>query len=119
MTAQTLLPVIAWLLLTSCQAKQPIPLKLAPIEIPDDSFCGAMCRHLGPKTPDTPDALNCEEGGPVYNSDLPGPVGLPNQSCRDFCLSTQSNGVFLNPRCLMKVPSCDLIEEWRTKSCTD
>lgn len=85
----------------------------------DSELCAEMCRHLGPKTAENPTALNCEEGQPVYDSDVPGPKDVPNVSCTDFCLTQQARGSFLNPRCLMKVPSCDKIEEYRQMDCAE
>jgi nitrous oxide reductase accessory protein NosL len=105
------LVVVLTTLLVGCP-KPPDAPGPAPINVPDTDVCAAMCEHLGPK------GLNCEEGQPVYNSDLPGPTGVPNQSCESFCRETQINGLFLNPKCLKSVPSCDLIEDWRKKTCT-
>lgn len=66
-----------------------------------------MCKHLAD--------LKCPEAEPVYNSDKPGPVDVPNQTCSDFCQEIQGNGVALNPKCVEIVPSCDLIEAYRQK----
>lgn len=62
-----------------------------------------MCKHLS--------TLGCEEGKPVYNSDLGGPVGVPNQSCVDFCQELQDSGYFVNPKCVLLVTRCDEVEE--------
>jgi hypothetical protein len=70
-----------------------------------------MCSHIGPN------GLKCEEGEPVYDSDIPGERGIPNQSCEDFCKQQQALGVFINPKCVMKVKSCDEIESARLKRC--
>ena len=69
-----------------------------------------MCDHIGPT------GLKCEEGTPVYNNDLPGPANVPNQSCADNCKELQTKGVFVNPRCVSTVPSCDKIEDYRQKA---
>ena len=78
-----------------------------PAPDPVLSDCEVMCRHIGP------DHLDCEEGAAVYDSDLPGPPGVPNQSCAAFCERQQSNGVLINPRCVARVQSCDEIETAR------
>ena len=68
-----------------------------------------MCDHLR--------SLHCAEGQPVYDSDRPGPVGVPNETCEEFCQQEEQNGINLNTLCLSQVPTCDQIEEWRLKSC--
>lgn len=70
-----------------------------------------MCYNIGPEN------LKCEEGEPVYNSDLPGPEGVPNQSCLAWCVEMQDQQhlYFLNPKCLSEVNSCEVIEEYRKK----
>lgn len=88
------------------EADTPSP---APINVPDTEMCPVMCEHFK--------ALKCEEGDPLYNSDLPGPKGVPNQTCAEWCVEIQSKGTYLNPRCGKVVPSCDLIESWRKKTC--
>jgi len=70
-----------------------------------------MCDHIGPQN------LNCAEGQPVYDSALPGPTGVPNESCTDFCTKQQANGVFINPKCVAKVAACSDIEAARKKVC--
>lgn len=69
-----------------------------------------MCEHIGPR------GLNCEEGQAVYDSDVPGPKDVPNLSCEGFCVASQVRGFFVNPRCVLEAPSCDLIEVYRGKS---
>lgn len=101
---------IAVLALAGCP-KEPDAPGPRPIVVPDTTECEAMCNHIGPQ------GLNCEEGQPVYNSDLPGPPGIPNQPCKDWCEEIQTRGTFLNPRCVKTVPTCDLIEEYRKKTC--
>jgi hypothetical protein len=83
---------------------RPVP---PPNPPPDTDWCRTMCEHIGPK------GLKCEEGEDVYNNDLPGPTGVPNQSCADNCVELQNKGFFVNPRCVTDVPSCDKIEEYR------
>jgi nitrous oxide reductase accessory protein NosL len=83
----------------------------SPINVPDTDQCAAMCQHIGPKAEG---GLGCEEGEPVFDSDKG-----RNVSCQEFCEATQTNGAFLNPRCVKKVGSCDEIESARKKTCAD
>jgi hypothetical protein len=70
-----------------------------------------MCAHIGPT------GMNCPEGQSVYDSDVAGPVGTPNESCTDFCSKQEQNGVFINPKCVAQVTSCADIEAARKKTC--
>jgi hypothetical protein len=81
----------------------------SPLPPPDTDWCGQMCDHIGPK------GLGCEEGKPVYNSDLPGPKDVPNQSCEDLCKELQGKGLFINPKCVTLVDQCSHIEAFRQK----
>lgn len=89
----------------------PEPAVMSPtfVEIPDTDMCPSMCVHFRD--------LHCAEGTNYYDNDKPGPKGIPNATCEEFCQRQQTNGVFENPRCLLKVPTCDLIETWRQKDC--
>lgn len=80
----------------------------SPMVVPDTELCGKACHHL--------QALKCEEAQDVYDSDIPGPVDVPNTTCESFCKVSQERGAFLNPRCLLLVPSCDKIEVYRRKN---
>jgi hypothetical protein len=72
--------------------------------------CGRMCRHFR--------KLKCEEGDPFYDSDMSGPVGVPNTTCEMFCESQMGLGVDLNIKCATKAPTCDEIEVYREmRSC--
>lgn len=82
-----------------------------PNPAPDATSCGAMCAHIGPS------GLNCPEGQSVYDSDLPGPTGTPNESCTDFCTKQTNNGIFINPKCVAQVATCADIEAARQKTC--
>lgn len=77
----------------------------SPVVVPDSELCGRACKHL--------QDLGCEEARDVYDSDLPGPVDVPNTTCESFCKMSQERGAFLNPRCLLLVPKCDQIERYR------
>lgn len=107
----TSLLFVALLAVACGAAKHPDAPGPRPVDVPDSNQCQAMCDHLK--------ELGCEEGQPLYNSDLPGPAGVPNQSCTDWCGEIQAKGTFLNPRCVKKAPFCEMIEEWRKKTCTD
>lgn len=85
-----------------------------PSPPPDSDLCAAMCQHIGPTSAG---GLGCPEGDPVYDSDLPGPPDVPNKSCLDFCKGQQTNGIFLNPRCVIQVKTCAEIEDARKKTC--
>lgn len=85
-----------------------------PSPTPDSDLCGQMCQHIGPKAQG---GLGCPEGDPVYDSDIAGPKGVPNKSCEQFCKDQQTNGVFINPRCVMQVTACDQIEAARQRTC--
>lgn len=94
---------VVWLL--GCPPSQPpVPPPNPPV---DTDKCGEMCDHLK--------KLGCEEGGDLYNNDLPGPDGEPNQSCADNCKELQDKGFFVNPRCVAQVTTCEEIEPARQK----
>ena len=81
-----------------------------PQPLPDTELCKGACEHIGPS------GLGCEEGKEVYDSDTPGPKDVPNMTCETFCKMSQDRGAFFNPRCLILVPSCELIEDYRVKN---
>ena len=95
------------LVLASC----PPAVSPSPNPPPDTDQCSVMCAHL--------QALKCEEGEPLYNNDIPGPKGVPNQSCTDNCTELQKKGLFLNPRCVATAPDCKQVEEYRLKLASD
>lgn len=99
------LAILLPLVFGACSA----PMVPHPIPAPDSDLCPAMCTHFR--------ALSCVEGQSVYDNDQPGPPGVPNVTCEQFCQAQQANGVFINPRCGMQVPSCGQIEAWRQKTC--
>lgn len=101
--------LLALALFCACQSTSPDQAKTPPI-LSSDS-CTAMCDHIGPK------GLNCPEGQPVYDSAQPGPPGVPNESCEEFCIWEQTNGADLNPKCVAQAPTCADIETWRQKTC--
>lgn len=104
---------LAWLVfpavwLLGCPPTQPpVPPPNPPV---DTDKCGEMCDHLK--------KLGCEEGEDLYNNDLPGPNGEPNQSCADNCKELQDKGFFVNPRCVAQVKTCEEIEPARQKEST-
>lgn len=101
-----LLPALLLVLLLGCPPSSD-PVTPSPLPPPDTDLCGQMCAHLK--------KLGCEEGEPVYNNDLPGPEGKPNQSCADNCKELQDKGFFVNPRCVARVEKCEDIEPARQK----
>lgn len=99
--------ILPALLLVGCPPNpdHPVPPPNPPV---DTDLCTDMCDHLK--------KLGCEEGEDVYNNDLPGPEGEPNQSCSDNCKELQDKGFFVNPRCVLTVKSCEEIEPARQKT---
>ena len=71
-----------------------------PVPVPDSNYCPQMCQVIGPADAG---GLGCAEGEPLYDSTLPGPANVPNESCTQFCTRQQSLGVFVNPKCVMQV----------------
>ncbi len=108
------IPILS-LLVTMCacpnQATTSPSTPNPPIQSIDNSACQAMCDHIGPK------GLNCPEGQDVYDSDKAGPKGVPNETCDEFCVLEQDNGLDLNPACVAQAPTCGDIETWRLKTC--
>ena len=103
--------IIIALCLLGCACNQNTSVN--PTPKPDSDVCSAMCQHIGPAAQG---GLGCEEGNPVYDSDKPGPNGVPNESSPEFCKLTQDSGISMNPRCVLRVQSCDQIEFARTKN---
>jgi nitrous oxide reductase accessory protein NosL len=101
---------LASLLLAAHCSPNPDSPSPNPADVPDSELCDEMCNHLRD--------LGCEEGQDYYDLDKPGPVDVPNATCEDFCLYQQANGVFVNPRCVMTVPSCEDIEDYRKMDCS-
>jgi hypothetical protein len=94
------------LFLTGCPSNPGTPDPIVPPNPPPDTdWCATMCLHLS--------RMGCEEGGPVYNNDLPGLEGIPNQSCADNCVELQDRGFFVNPKCVVDAPSCEEVEDYR------
>jgi hypothetical protein len=106
------LPILLTLLFFSCYP-QTQEGSSVPKPLPDTDLCKGACEHIGAS------GLNCEEGQSVYDSDTPGPKDVPNMPCETFCRMSQDRGAFFNPRCLILVPSCDQIEEFRVKNPRD
>ena len=106
-----LFPLLVSLALVGCPTTTTTqdPATPTPIKPPYTDLCDEMCDHIGPEN------LKCEEGEDVYNDDLPGDAGVPNQSCEDFCRTLQEQGVNVNPRCVRLVPNCGSIEDYRQK----
>ncbi len=112
MTLARFFLLLAWTLALSCctpQREAPSPHPAVP---PDTELCAPMCAALV--------KAGCEEGKPTYDSDKPGPRGVPNISCTDLCIQLQGSGYFVNPKCVMQVTTCAKgteVEEARKKKC--
>ena len=85
------------------------PKDVRPGPQPGKADCAQMCKHLGP------DNLNCEEGEPYYDSDLPGTPGVPNATCTHFCESQMDKGIDLHPECVLTATSCEEVEVERLR----
>ena len=90
-----------------------------PPVITDQAECAAACANL--------QRLHCVEGEPIVmgtscqvNSDCrgldgnPDPLqvcsaGLCTTSCTNFCIETENQGVWLDPKCVQSITSCDQI----------
>ena len=105
-----MLKLLSVLALSAGTCIPPVP---TPVPQPDSSYCAAMCAHIGPS------GLNCPEGQPVYDNSLPSDAGpgVPNESCTQFCVQQQKNGVWINPRCVSQVTTCGGIEAARQQKC--
>jgi hypothetical protein len=110
-------PILLFVLAASLMGCPPPKEAPSPNPVPDSELCGPMCKHIGPKTAENPKGLGCPEGEPLYDSDRPGPVDVPNLDCETWCKEQQAKGVFINPRCVMQVKTCDEIEPARQKVC--
>lgn len=85
----------------------PITTDDPPVTPPAPEQCKLMCRRLSD--------LGCEEGKPVFDSDQPGPEGVPNTSCEEFCQTSEKRGAMINPRCVKLTEACEQIEMLRTR----
>jgi hypothetical protein len=101
--------LLVLLILVGCPTREPASPN--PPVPPDTDLCPQMCDHLR--------RLKCEESTDFYDNDKPGPKGVPNSTCEEFCSGQQDKGVFVNPRCVAKVPDCASIETYRKKQPTD
>jgi len=97
-------------LLMGCPPARVVPEDPSPrpiYPIPDTELIPEMCKHLK--------SLKCEEGDDYYDQDVAGEMGKPNQTCEKGFAKMQTDGFFVNPKCVLLVPSCDLIEKYRQK----
>lgn len=79
-----------------CPRENEVPWN-PPVVITDSDHCKLACEHLRD--------LKCKEGDPVKATGDAGYV-----SCEDFCRETQSNGVWLNPKCVEQINTCSELE---------
>lgn len=89
---------------TACRQNEP---EWDPAPVSDTEYCDAACQHIGPE------GLRCEEGEPIAMTQAGCDSGVDEVncvSCAKFCEDTQSNGVWLAPRCVMNVRSCEEID---------
>lgn len=85
---------------------------------PGAEHCGEACAHIGLKSEQTPDALECEEGLPVMVAIgeqgtvecEPDAGVLECISCEEFCVEQHEKGIYWNTTCIMQVTSCEEIE---------
>ncbi len=105
----------------------------APGVIVDQGDCQLACGHMA--------SMGCSQSQPVgmpgtcrANTDCKGPDGAPDQfqtcsaagtcmvTCTNLCISTENNGVWLNPACILGITSCDQVDSCVTAgtgtSCT-
>jgi hypothetical protein len=84
-------------------------LNWSPASVPDTEYCAAACEHIG-----SDDAgLSCEEGKPIEMQQGGCDAGVNDTtcvSCVKFCYDTQQQGVWLNPKCVVNIKSCDQID---------
>jgi hypothetical protein len=111
---RTLVVALLSVALAACPGA-PVSPTPPPGPAPDTDACTLMCARIGPT------GLNCPEGADVYDSSqppLPGhKLGDPNISCVEFCQQEQTNGLWLNPKCVAKVAKCADIEAARKNTC--
>ena len=99
--------LLAAALLWGCPQQEPEIPAPPPTPASDPTFCEEACSAWA--------KLGCEEGEDLYNSDLEGEPGVPNQSCTEWCQEMQDRQSALNPKCTRLVDSCDQIEDYRLK----
>jgi len=81
------------LLGSDCSGGQPPPVKPQPTPIViDNNYCLKAQENL--------QRLHCAEGEPTKKG----------KSFEQFCVGTQQNGVFLNPKCLSEITSCGQVD---------
>jgi len=107
---KSLVLLVSFWMLSACVTTPPADSIPEPKVLPDSELCEPMCAHLA--------ELKCPQAETLYNNDLPGPPDVPNQTCGMFCREMLSNGVPMNPKCVMLVKSCEEIEPARTKDPT-
>jgi len=100
--------LLAAALLWGCpqqEAEIPAP---PPGPASDPTFCEEACQVFQDKA--------CEEGEDLYNSDLDGEPGEPNQTCVEWCHELQDRKAALNPKCTRLIEVCDQIEDYRLRN---
>ncbi len=125
----------AMALFAQCTVIHPSPgaKSQAPSNITDQGNCALACGHMA--------SIGCIQSQPISmpgtcraNTDCKGPDGAPDQfqtcsalgtcmvTCTNLCISTENNGVWLNPTCVLGITSCDQVDSCVTSgtgtSCT-
>lgn len=102
--------VVAILLYTtSCANDSQFNPTWDPAPVPDTTYCGAACDHIGQND----GGLNCQEGQPIElapDACVPDAETTDCITCKRFCEDTQTQGVWLNPKCVASIESCSQID---------
>jgi hypothetical protein len=85
-------------LFVGCQTKEPVPPKPTPI-VTDTNLCGEAQIKL--------EELKCIEKDKPFTK-------REKLSFEEFCKQTHQSGIYLNPKCLMSITTCEQID-----SCTN
>jgi hypothetical protein len=112
---------IAVVCIASCKTNRGLVTPNPPV-VTDQGDCVAACDNL--KT------LGCEQAQPIdmgttckVDADCLGPDGATDKfqtcsalgtcmvTCANFCVSTENQGVWLDPTCVKKVTACDQVEQ--------
>lgn len=67
-------------------------------EVPAD--CNSVCAHIGPKSEQTPDALDCELGRPTEKGG----------KCTEVCTNSDDNGFPWPVGCMLSATTCEQVE---------
>lgn len=96
---------LAFFCLTSLSCT-PATTPRAPI---DSEVLEAACDHLA--------AIGCKEGMLLYDSDNPGPKGVPNTLCTEEYTKRINNGTCVNFKALAQIQSCAAVKAAQQQGC--